>query len=222
MVDKCSESPVDGNMFCTFENIYNKNFDGNCVKSVVSRTSLACPKEIMISQEQCIIRVTKNYLIVATFSDYYSISQKGYSGSRKLLARGPIVALLSRPTEDTLYGFGQKISLIKGRSSYESELLSMKNEESSEKFVQNWLSKGEFGQIADFTNKTILHNRADYEKISNLLKTERIPEALRPIYARLKPHLPTIVICSTIIMITAILICLIRKGYITTNFVRKI
>lgn len=60
VVDKCSESTIDGSVFCNFENIYNKNFDGNCVKSVVARTSLACPKEIMLSQEQCITRVTKN------------------------------------------------------------------------------------------------------------------------------------------------------------------
>lgn len=117
---------------------------------------------------------------------------------------------MSRPTEDTLYGCGQKTTLIKGKSTSESELLSVKNEESSKNFIQNWLSTGEFGQISGFTNKTTLHNKDDYEKISNLLKTERIPKALMPVYERLKPYLPAIVICSTIIMIIAFLICLIR------------
>ena len=109
----------------------------------------------MLLQEQCITRVTKNCILVATFSDFYSISQRGYYGSRTLLAKGPIVTLLNRPTENSLYGCVQKTTLIKERLTSESELLSLKNEESSEKFVQNWLSTGEFGQIADFTNKTV-------------------------------------------------------------------
>jgi len=222
VVDKCTESPVDGSTFCNFENIYNKEFDGNCVKSVVSRNSLACPKEILLSSEQCITKVTKDYILVSSFVDFYSIEQEGYIGSRKTLSRGPNVTLLKRPEDDTMYGCGTKTSLIKGRTSSETEMISLENGKSSGKYIHDWLSTGEFGHIASYTNITALHNKEDYKHISELLNAEKVPAALAPMYERLKPYFPTFVICSTIIMIVGLLICSIRRGYITSSLLRKL